>query len=41
VGELARELDHADLPYGDWVLPYTNLHHLERAVCGGPHVMDP
>lgn len=41
VGEIARELDRADVPFDDWVLLYTNLHRLEREVCGGPHLVDP
>ena len=41
VGEIARELDHLDLPFDEWVLLYLHLHRLERAVCGGPHLVDP
>jgi uncharacterized membrane protein YqjE len=40
VPEIARELDHTDLPFMQWILLYTNLHRLERAVCGGPHLVD-
>jgi len=35
---IARELQGAEVPYDDWVLLYTNLHRLERAVFGGPEI---
>ena len=38
--EITRDLEHADVPYEDWVLLYTHLQRLERAVCGGPTVVD-
>ena len=41
VREISRELDKADVPYEDWTLLYSNLHRLERAVCGGPQLVDP
>lgn len=41
VREIARELDRAQVPFDDWTTLYSNLHHLERAVCGGPRLVDP
>ena len=38
--EIVRELDALNLPFNQWVLLYTNLHHLERALSGGPELVD-
>ena len=40
VREIAVELDHTDLPFEEWILLYVNLHRLERAICGGPSLVD-
>ena len=40
VREMARELDRLGIPFEDWVLLYTNLQMLERAVAGGPDLVD-
>jgi hypothetical protein len=38
---ITEELDHAAIAYPQWVLLYTNLHRIERAICGGPRLVDP
>jgi hypothetical protein len=40
IKDLARELDRLAVPFDNWVLLYTNLHLLERAVAGGPDLVD-
>ncbi|HEY4014926.1 MAG TPA: phage holin family protein [Polyangiaceae bacterium] len=40
VTEIARELDALHLPFEQWLLLYTNLHLLERALAGGPRLVD-
>jgi len=37
--EIAGELEEAQVPYDDWVLLYTHVQRLERAICGGPYVV--
>lgn len=39
--EIATALDHTELEFDEWILLYTNLQRLERAVCGGPRLIDP
>lgn len=41
VREIARDLARADLPLDQWSLLHTNLNLLERAIAGGPRLVDP
>jgi hypothetical protein len=41
VREIAHKLEKTPLPVDQWTLLYLNLHRLERAVCGGPALVDP
>jgi hypothetical protein len=40
VHQIARELDERHLPFDQWILLYANLHRLERAISGGPCLVD-
>jgi hypothetical protein len=40
IAELAKQLERADIPFEDWVLLYTNLNRLERALWRSPSVVD-
>lgn len=41
VREIAHQLEETPLPVDQWSLLFLNLHRLERAVVGGPDLVDP